>query len=312
MQKPKSLEQIANELAAKREPIKMEPKPKNTGGIDLSRAAGAIKEQPKQQPKPNLAQKSRIPNQNLAKKPQLNSEENARNSRIPSASQPQSTQNSKIPSQNFTQKTRIQNLAQKPQPNSEQNARNSRIPSASQPQSTQNSKIPSQNLAQKPQLNSEQNSRNSKIPSQPQSTQNSKIPSQNLPQNSRNSKIPTQNLPPKQQPKPQPKAEPQPEPKDEKIVIKPKITTFRDDISALYETPAQNLSKTSLFIAIGIAFLVMIATLPKIFIANEIYYTSRDIGTLRDKLGVLNEENRELKSKLEQIRYQNQVIDNLR
>ena len=274
MQKPKSLEQIANELAAKREPIKMEPKPKNTGGIDLSRAAGAINQQPKQQPKQNLAQKSRIPSQNLAQqpripsqnlaqqpkipsqKPQLNSEQNARNSRIPSASQPQtasqpqSTQNSKIPSQNFTQKTRIQNLAQKPQPNSEQNARNS--------------KIPSQNLAPKPES------------------------------------------------KPEPKIEPKPEPKDEKIVIKPKITTFRDDISALYETPAQNLSKTSLFIAIGIAFLVMIATLPKIFIANEIYYTSRDIGTLRDKLGVLNEENRELKSKLEQIRYQNQVIDNLR
>lgn len=259
MQKPKSLEQIANELAAKREPIKMEPKPKNTGGIDLSRAAGALNQQPKQQPKPNLAQKSRIPNQNLAKKPQLNSEENARNSRIPS---------------------------QKPQLNSEQNTRNSRIPSASQPQSTQNSRIPSQNLAQKPQPNSEQNARNSKIPSQ--------------------------NLAQKSEPKIEPKIEPKPEPKDEKIVIKPKITTFRDDISALYETPAQNLSKTSLFIAIGIAFLVMIATLPKIFIANEIYYTSRDIGTLRDKLGVLNEENRELKSKLEQIRYQNQVIDNLR
>ena len=258
MQKPKSLEQIANELAAKREPIKMEPKPKNTGGIDLSRAAGAIKEQPKQNlaqksriPSQNLAQNSKIPSQNLAQQPripsqksQLNSEQNSRNSKIPS--QPQSTQNSKIPSQNFTQKTRIQNLAQKPQPNSEQNARNSRIPN--------------QNLA----------------------------------------------------PKIEPKIEPKPESKDEKIVIKPKITTFRDDISALYETPAQNLSKTSLFIAIGIAFLVMIATLPKIFIANEIYYTSRDIGTLRDKLGVLNEENRELKSKLEQIRYQNQVIDNLR
>ena len=276
MQKPKSLEQIANELAAKREPIKMEPKPKNTGGIDLSRAAGAIKEQPKQ----NLAQKTRIPSQNLA-------------------------QNSKIPSQNLAQQPRIP--SQKPWLNSEQNTRNSRIPS------------------QKPQLNSEQNSRNSKIPSQPQSTQNSKIPSQNFTQktriqnlaqkpqpnseqNARNSRIPNQNLAPKIEPK----IEPKPESKDEKIVIKPKITTFRDDISALYETPAQNLSKTSLFIAIGIAFLVMIATLPKIFIANEIYYTSRDIGTLRDKLGVLNEENRELKSKLEQIRYQNQVIDNLR
>ena len=255
MQKPKSLEQIANELAAKREPIKMEPKPKNTGGIDLSRAAGAIKEQPKQ----NLAQKSRIPSQNLAQKP-------------------------RIPSQNLAQQPRIP--SQKPQLNSEQNSRNSRIPSASQPQITQKSRIPSQNLAQKPQPNSEQNARNSRIPNQ--------------------------NLAQKPEPKIEPKIEPKPEPKDEKIVIKPKITTFRDDISALYETPAQNLSKTSLFIAIGIAFLVMIATLPKIFIANEIYYTSRDIGTLRDKLGVLNEENRELKSKLEQIRYQNQVIDNLR
>ena len=249
MQKPKSLEQIANELAAKREPIKMEPKPKNTGGIDLSRAAGAIKEQPKQ----NLAQKSRISSQNLAQKAGLNSEQNTRNSRIPSVSQTQSTQKSRIPSQSKAQS---------------------------------NSRIPNQNLAPKPRLNSEQNARNSRIPNQ--------------------------NLAQKIEPKPESKIEPKPEPKPEKIVIKPKIATFRDDISELYETPAQNLSKTSLFIAFGIAFLVMIATLPKIFIANEIYYTSRDIGTLRDKLGVLNEENRELKSKLEQIRYQNQVIDNLR
>ena len=286
MQKPKSLEQIANELAAKREPIKMEPKPKNTGGIDLSRAAGAIKEQPKQ----NLAQKSRIPSQNLAQNSKIPSQNLAQQPRIPS-------QKPQLNSEQNTRNSRI--LSQKPQLNSEQNISNSRIPTASQPQSTQNSKIPSQNftqktriqnLAQKPQPNSEQN------------TRNSRIPNQNL----------AQNLAQKPEPKIEPKIEPKPEPKDEKIVIKPKITTFRDDISALYETPAQNLSKTSLFIAIGIAFLVMIATLPKIFIANEIYYTSRDIGTLRDKLGVLNEENRELKSKLEQIRYQNQVIDNLR
>ena len=290
MQKPKSLEQIANELAAKREPIKMEPKPKNTGGIDLSRAAGAIKEQPKQQPKLNLAQKTRIPNQNLAQNSKIPSQNLAQQPRIPS-------QKPQLNSEQNTRNSRI--LSQKPQLNSEQNISNSRIPTASQPQSTQNSKIPSQNftqktriqnLAQKPQPNSEQN------------TRNSRIPNQNL----------AQNLAQKPEPKIEPKIEPKPEPKDEKIVIKPKITTFRDDISALYETPAQNLSKTSLFIAIGIAFLVMIATLPKIFIANEIYYTSRDIGTLRDKLGVLNEENRELKSKLEQIRYQNQVIDNLR
>ena len=275
MQKPKSLEQIANELAAKREPIKMEPKPKNTGGIDLSRAAGAIKEQPKQQPKQNLAQKSRIP------------------------SQSKTQSNSRISSQNLAQKSGL---------NSEQNASNSRIPSAissqSQPQNMQKSRIPSQSKAQS----------NSRISSQSKAQSNSRISSQSKAQS--NSRISNQNLAQKIEPKPEPKIaqkiEPKIEPKPEKIVIKPKITTFRDDISALYETPAQNLSKTSLFIAFGIAFLVMIATLPNIFIANEIYYTSRDIGALRDKLGVLNEENRELKSKLEQIRYQNQIIDNLR
>lgn len=235
MQKPKSLEQIANELAAKREPIKMEPKPKNTGGIDLSRAAGVTK------PAQNTAGNSRIPQ---GTKPAQNT---AGNSRIP--------QNS---------------------------VGNSRIPQGTKPAQTSTG--------------------NSRIP---QGT-NSKIP-----QNSAgNSRIPQSSQKPPVSPKPEPKPEQKPEP--EKIIIKPKITTFRDDISALYETPVQNLSPASLFIALGIAFLVMIATLPKVFIANEIYYTSRDIGTLRDKLGVLNEENRELKSKLEQIRYQNQVIDNLR
>lgn len=207
MQKPKSLEQIANELAAKREPIKMEPKKPAKQGIDLSRAAGMTK--PTQ-----AAQKSQ---QNLG------------NSRIPQS--PKNTQNS-------------------------QNLGNSRTAVSNPAQKIAQQSSPKQQDTQKAQAE--------------QST------------------------------------------KDEKIVIKPKITTFRDDISALYETPVQNLSPASLFIALGIAFLVMIATLPKVFIANEIYYTSRDIGTLRDKLGVLNEENRELKSKLEQIRYQNQVIDNLR
>lgn len=79
----------------------------------------------------------------------------------------------------------------------------------------------------------------------------------------------------------------------------------------LYEQKPQNLSFVSLLIAFGITALVLFVTLPKIYIANEIYYTSRQIGTLRDKLGVLSEENRELKNKLEQIRYKNQIIDNM-
>lgn len=98
----------------------------------------------------------------------------------------------------------------------------------------------------------------------------------------------------------------------EQIVIHPKIATFdgaeRDD---LYKNSPQNLSAVSLLTAFGIVALVLALTLPKVFIANEIYYTSRDIGTLRDKLGVLSEENRKLKSELEAIRYKNQIIDNM-
>ena len=84
-----------------------------------------------------------------------------------------------------------------------------------------------------------------------------------------------------------------------------------EDKQELYEQKTENLSFVSLLIAFGIVGLVLFITLPKIYIANEIYYTSRDIGTLRDKLGVLSEENRELKNKLERIRYKNQIIDNM-
>lgn len=133
---------------------------------------------------------------------------------------------------------------------------------------------------------------------QTQNLKNSRIAEENLEQKMQNSKIAEQKT--------------QNSKTTEKIVIHPKIAKFegaeRDD---LYKNPPQNLSFVSLLTAFGIVALMLALTLPKIFIANEIYYTSRDIGTLRDKLGVLNEENRKLKSELEAIRYKNQIIDNM-
>ncbi len=67
----------------------------------------------------------------------------------------------------------------------------------------------------------------------------------------------------------------------------------------------------TLMAAYIIVLIILAVTIPKIYISNEIYYTSRDIAKLRGELGVLKEENRELKSKLEKIRYKNQIIDNM-
>ncbi|CAM2734143.1 membrane protein [Campylobacter hyointestinalis] len=78
-----------------------------------------------------------------------------------------------------------------------------------------------------------------------------------------------------------------------------------------YQKTEHNLSVRSLFTAYLIVLLILAVALPKIYIANEIYYTSRDIAELRNKLNVLLEENKELKSKLEKIRYKNQIIDNM-
>lgn len=72
-----------------------------------------------------------------------------------------------------------------------------------------------------------------------------------------------------------------------------------------------NLNFRNLFLAYLFVFLILAITLPKIYISNEIYYTSRHISELRNQLSVLYEENKELKNKLEKIRYKNQIIDNL-
>ncbi|ABK82399.1 hypothetical protein Q4Y15_001381 [Campylobacter fetus] len=72
-----------------------------------------------------------------------------------------------------------------------------------------------------------------------------------------------------------------------------------------------NLNFQSLMAAYFMLLLILCVTIPKIYISNEIYYTSRDIAELKNKLNVLLEENKVLKAKLEKIRYKNQIIDNM-
>ena len=50
---------------------------------------------------------------------------------------------------------------------------------------------------------------------------------------------------------------------------------------------------------------------PKIYLQSQVYYKSRDIAVLSGEYNMLKEENRILKTKVESIRFKNQVIDTM-
>ncbi|MEA3523464.1 MAG: hypothetical protein U9R50_10885 [Campylobacterota bacterium] len=65
---------------------------------------------------------------------------------------------------------------------------------------------------------------------------------------------------------------------------------------------------------IGIVILVIFflsAVFPKIYLQNQIYYKSREISKLKREYDALKEENRIIKSKVETIRFKNQILDTL-
>lgn len=65
-----------------------------------------------------------------------------------------------------------------------------------------------------------------------------------------------------------------------------------------------------LFAALLVSFALFLFV-PQIYIRNQIYYLSREIATLRTEESVLNEENKDLKRRLENMRFQNQILDYL-
>ncbi|MFK0354246.1 hypothetical protein ACISMT_01285 [Campylobacter jejuni] len=65
-----------------------------------------------------------------------------------------------------------------------------------------------------------------------------------------------------------------------------------------------------LFAALLVSFALFLFD-PQIYIRNQIYYLSREIATLRTEESVLNEENKDLKRRLENMRFQNQILDYL-
>ncbi len=59
---------------------------------------------------------------------------------------------------------------------------------------------------------------------------------------------------------------------------------------------------------LAIAWLLLF---PKIYLQSQVYYKSRDISVLTGEYNVLKEENRILKTKVESIRFKNQVLDTM-
>ncbi|NQY20427.1 MAG: hypothetical protein HRT40_03825 [Campylobacteraceae bacterium] len=70
-------------------------------------------------------------------------------------------------------------------------------------------------------------------------------------------------------------------------------------------------AKNSLIIALSFMAGVLILYFPKIYIKNNIYYTSKDINKLYNHYTSLREENRFLVQQLEDMKFKNQIIDSL-
>lgn len=73
----------------------------------------------------------------------------------------------------------------------------------------------------------------------------------------------------------------------------------------------RNFNFNQLLFAILLIGFAIVIFVPQIYIRNNIYYLSREIATLRSQESVLSEENKELKKALENMRFQNQILDYL-
>ena len=69
--------------------------------------------------------------------------------------------------------------------------------------------------------------------------------------------------------------------------------------------------KNSLLIVLGTLALGLILFFPKIFLANNIYYVSKDINRLYAHYISLKEENKFLAQQLEDMKFKNQIEDSL-
>nr|WP_317404402.1 hypothetical protein [uncultured Helicobacter sp.] len=83
---------------------------------------------------------------------------------------------------------------------------------------------------------------------------------------------------------------------------------FEDTDSASL-TQGRGLGKRELKIAGIILCAVLVACVPKIYLANSIYYLSKDIALLQTQHDMLLDENKRLKHDLESLRYKFIILE---
>lgn len=75
--------------------------------------------------------------------------------------------------------------------------------------------------------------------------------------------------------------------------------------------PAQRMGIGFLITVLILVILFLMAVFPKIYLQNQIYYKSREIAKSHREYDALLEENRIIKSKVERIRFKNQILDTI-
>ena len=65
-----------------------------------------------------------------------------------------------------------------------------------------------------------------------------------------------------------------------------------------------------IYILLTLTFIAVFA-FPKVYIAQQIYYESRDISKLKREYDTLKEENKIISASVESIKFKNQVLDTL-
>ncbi len=75
--------------------------------------------------------------------------------------------------------------------------------------------------------------------------------------------------------------------------------------------PKKKLDGSYLIYTVLTIMFVAVTIFPKIYIQQQIYFTSRDISKLKGEYDTLKEEHRLISSSVESIRFKNQVLDTI-
>ncbi len=76
-----------------------------------------------------------------------------------------------------------------------------------------------------------------------------------------------------------------------------------------FDSKNEGISFKMIFIAYGLLFLILLIFIPKVYLANNIYYASKNINYLKAQKEALKDENSELQQRLESMKFNFLTLD---